>query len=185
MGNLKPSGNYVQSNLGQFWVRRNPLIRIALLAALGVALTQSGCVSLAGDLSVSQSNLNFGKVAIGQASSQNIVVKNSGSITLTLASVAASGPAFTVSGPMLPLVLSEGQSATFTARFAPAAIGKVSGNLQITEHQSSAPQFSGATGSATPSIATIQKTILMAGTGVSATPSISSQPANETVSIGH
>jgi hypothetical protein len=37
MGNLKPSWKHVQSNVGKFWVRRNPLIRIAFLAVLGTS----------------------------------------------------------------------------------------------------------------------------------------------------
>jgi centrosomal CEP192-like protein/Ig-like domain-containing protein/HYDIN/CFA65/VesB family protein len=185
MGDLKPSSGKPKVILGRASSRRNPLIAIAFLATLAATMTQSGCVSLAGGLSLSQSNLNFGKVAIGQASSQTLIVKNSGSGLLTLTSVAASGRDFTVSGPQLPLRLAEGQSATFMARFAPPAPGETSGSLQITESQTaSTPQLSGSGGSATPSIMTIQKTVLMAGTGVSAAPSITSQPASQNVAVG-
>lgn len=179
MGILRPS------DIGRVSNPRSPLVGWVFLAAAGIALTQSGCVSLAGGLSVSQSSLNFGKVAIGQASSQNVVVKNSGSGLMTLTSLAASGRAFTISGPQLPMKLAEGQSATFLAQFAPPAVGEASGSLQITESQASTSQFSGASGSATPSITTAQKTILMAGIGVDpAAVAITVAPNIATVAIG-
>jgi hypothetical protein len=162
----------------------NPFAFILLLAALGVALMQSGCVSLTGSLGLSQSNLNFGKVVIGSSSGQAVTLKNDGGGVITITGIAASGTAFTVSGPQLPLHLVQGQSVTFQARFAPPSVGETSGNLQITETQTSTPQFSGAAGSATPTTTTVRKSILMAGTGVSAAPSITAQPASQNVLPG-
>lgn len=154
------------------------------LAALLSVLAQSGCVSLAGSLSLSQSDLNFGKVSVGAASSQSLTVKNASGGPSTITSIAASARAFTISGPGLPLTLAQGQTATFTARFAPPAIGEVSGSLVITENETSTPQLSGSGGSSAPAITTTRKTIMLAGTGVSATPAITTQPASETVSAG-
>ena len=154
------------------------------LAALGIALSQSGCVSLTGSMSVSQSSLNFGKVPLGSSGSQAVTIRNSGAGPLTISSVAATGGPFTVSGPELPFALAQGQSVTFSARFAPPAIGDVAGSLLITESQTNTPQMSGSSGSAAPTVIMHMKTIAMAGTGVSAAPSITTQPASETVSAG-
>lgn len=163
----------------------NPLIIIVFLVALGMAMTQAGCVSLTGNMSVSQSSLNFGKVPLGSSGTQAVTLSNTAGVPLTITSVAATGGPFTVSGPELPLALSQGQSAIFTARFAPPKIGEDSGSLLITESQSSTTQLSGSSGSATPSVIMQMKTISMAGTGVSAAPSITTQPASEDVSAGH
>ena len=70
------------------------------------------------------------------------------------------------------------------ARFAPSAIGNASGSLLITKTQETTTQPTSGGGSATTSITTDQKAIAMAGTGVSAAPSISTQPVNQTVTAG-
>ena len=163
----------------------NTLNALALLAVLTVIPSLSGCLSLTGNLSLSQSSLNFGRVALGATGAQSLTLKNSGAHPFTITNISASARAFTISGPQLPLTLAQGQSVTFTTRFAPPALGEVSGNLQITENQAgSTPQFSGSAASAAPAIMTIQKMVLMAGTGVSAAPEITSQPANQIVSSG-
>jgi hypothetical protein len=157
---------------------------IIFLVVLVVALTQSGCVSFAGNLTASQSNLSFGNVAIGSSSNQGLTFRNSGTAPLTITKAVATGRAFTVAGPPLPLTLAEGQSATFTASFAPSAVGEASGSLLITQSQASTPQLTGGSGSGTPSITTEQKTIAMAGTGISMAPFITTQPASQTVTAG-
>lgn len=160
---------------------RNFLAIIAFLTVLGTVSTLSGCVSLTGNMSLSQSSLNFGKVVVGSSGSQALTLRNSGASPLTVSDVTANGRGFTVSGPELPLTLAEGQSATFMTRFAPSSIGELSGSLLITENQTSAPQMS-STSSA--SVIMHMKTVVMAGTGISAAPSITGQPTSETVSAG-
>lgn len=149
-----------------------------------MALPQSGCLSLSGNLTPSQTNLSFGNVAIGSSSNQSLTFRNSGTAPSTITKAVASGGGFTVTGPPLLLTLAAGQSTTFMARFAPSAIGSASGSLLITSTQETTPQLTGGSGSATPSIATAQKAIAMAGTGVSAAPSITTQPTSQTVNAG-
>jgi len=139
---------------------------------------------LGGNLSASQSNLSFGDVAIGSSRNQSLTFKNSGTAPITITKAAASGRGFTITGPALPLNLGEGQSATFIARFAPSAVGSASGSLLITKIQTTTPQLTDASGSATPSFTTAQETFAMAGTGVSDAPTIPTQPANQTVTAG-
>ena len=181
---FNPSSTGPRPKRGRVSARRNPFMVIIFLVVLVVALTQSGCVSFAGNLTASQSNLSFGNVAIGSSSNQGLTFRNSGAAPLTITKAVASGNGFTVTGPSLPLTLAEGQSATFMARFAPHTIGEASGSLLITKTQASTPQLTGGSGSATPSITTEQKTFAMAGTGVPVAPSITTQPASRTVTAG-
>ena len=157
---------------------------LILVTLLFVALVQSGCVSYSGNLTASQSNLSFGNVAIGSSSNQSLTFRNSGTAAFTISKAVASGRGFTITGPPLPLTLAEGQTAAFMARFAPSAVGEASGSLLITDTRATTPQLTDASGSETPSNTTQQKTIAMAGTGVSVTPSITTQPASRTVSAG-
>jgi hypothetical protein len=171
-------------NVRRVPVRRNSCIIIVFLVVLIAALPQSGCLSLSGNLTASQTNLSFGNVAIGSSSNQSLTFRNSGTAPFNITRAVASGGGFTVTGPPLPLTLAAGQSTTFMARFAPSAIGSASGSLMITSAQETMPQLTSGSGSATPSIVTEQKTIAMAGTGVSAAPSITTQPASQTVTAG-
>jgi hypothetical protein len=183
MGNVKHNATGFQTGATAAAARRKSFTFLLFLAALVSALTQSGCVSLAGSLGLSQSDLNFGKVTVGATSSQSLTVSNSSGSPTVITSIMASARAFTVSGPGLPLTLSQGQSATFTARFAPPAVGDVSGNLVITENETNSQQLSGTSASGA-AVTTVQKTILMAGTGVSPAPAITSEPGSETISAG-
>jgi hypothetical protein len=184
MYGLNPSSTRPRPNEERVSVRRNPFIVIAFLVVLAAVFPQSGCLSLSGSLTPNQTNLSFGNVAIGSSSNQALTFRNSGTAPSTITRAVASGSGFTVTAPPLPLTLAVGQSTTFMARFAPSAIGSASGSLLITSAQETMPQLTSGSGSATPSIATEQKTIAMAGTGVSAAPSITTQPASQTVTAG-
>src|SRR5579864_1612420 len=181
---LHPNSTRPRANVRRVPVRRNPFIIIIFVAVFMAALPQSGCLSLSGNLTPSQTNLSFGNVAIGSGSNQILTFRNSGAAAATITKAVASGGGFTVTGPPLPLTLAVGQSTTFMARFAPSAIGSASGSLLITSTQETTPQLTSGSGSATPSIVTAQKTIAMAGTGVSTAPSITTQPASQTVTAG-
>jgi Ig-like domain-containing protein/ASPM-SPD-2-Hydin domain-containing protein len=184
MSFLASNSPHVRASVPRISNCRNPFIVLCFLVVLMAALTQSGCVSSSGNLTASQPNLSFGNVAIGSSSNQSLTFRNSGTAPFTITKAVASGGGFTVTGPPLPLTLAQGQNATFMARFAPSAIGNASGSLLITKSQTSTPQLSGGGGSVAPSIITDQKTIAMAGTGVPVAPSITTQPASQTVTAG-
>jgi hypothetical protein len=184
MRHLNPGPTRPRPNVPRVSGRRNPFLVIIFLVALVAALAQSGCVSYSGNLTASQSNLSFGSVAIGSSSNQSLTVRNSGAAPITITQAVVSGGGFTVTGPMLPLTLAGGQSATFMARFAPSTMGSASGSLLITKTQATTPQLTVGGGSAASSITTEQKTIAMAGTGVTAAPSITTQPTGQTVTAG-
>jgi len=161
--------------------RRHRLL--ILVTVYFVALFQSGCVA-PGNLGVSATNLNFGGVPVGSSKSQIVTIMNSGGGPFTITNAAVSGKGFDINAPLLPLTLAVGQSAKFTMRFAPAAIGDTSGSVLITKTQLSSPQLQSGSASTTPSITSQQETIAMTGAGVTATPSITTQPASQTVAVG-
>src|ERR1700680_1697000 len=112
--------------LNRLHTRKVPIYRTILLLlpiALLAALTLSGCASSSGDLVASPRSLSFGNVAMGFSSNQSLTLTNSGTAATTVTQITASGGGFKIKGPALPLMLAEGQSATFATSFAPTGIG--------------------------------------------------------------
>lgn len=101
-----------------------------------VSLPLSGTGTTAGDLVANPTSLSFGSVATGASKSLSGTLTNSGGTSLTISAAAATGNGFSLSGLTLPLTLNAGQNATFSARFAPAATGTVSGSISITSNGS-------------------------------------------------
>jgi hypothetical protein len=161
-------------------------ILLVLSAIALVGLTLSGCTATSGNLAASTTNLSFGSVAIGSSGKQILTLTNSGTAVFTITNTIATGGRFTVTGPQLPLTLTEGQSATFNAIFAPTAIGSTSSSLSITatKSQSTSPQLNGAKVPLTTVVTTQVATITLTGSGVSLKPSITTQPVSQTVIVG-
>jgi len=63
-------------------------------------------------------------------------------------------------------------------------MGDASGSLLITKTQTTAPGMTNGSGLVTPLVNTSQESITMNGTGVPVTPSITTQPVNQTVTAG-
>jgi len=83
---------------------------------------------------LSPTSLNFGTVNLGSTSTQPITVTNSappGSDTLTLVSPVAYYQPYAVTGPVTPLNLTPGQSATFQVTFSPLLVGSTTGAVAI------------------------------------------------------
>jgi hypothetical protein len=154
-----------------------------LAAVLFVMLIQSGCVA-PGNLAVSPTNLNFGKVPIGSSSSQSVTITNSSDAIFTITRASITGRGFGLKAPSLPMTLAAGQSATFTTTFAPAAAGNSSGSVLIARSQVSSTQLQSVSTSATQSVPPQQTVVTMTGSGVPVTPSITAQPASQTVMAG-
>jgi hypothetical protein len=91
-----------------------------------------------GTLAVTPGTLNFGSVITGSSASQNLTVTaNTASVTISQANVTGAG--FSISGLTLPVTLAAGQSATFQVRFAPTAVGSVSGSVSLVSNGSNSP----------------------------------------------
>jgi hypothetical protein len=84
-------------------------------------------------LSVNPGSIAFGSVAVGNNSSQTITLTNSGTSSITISSASASGTGFTMSA-LSATTLNAGNSATFTAKFAPASTGGTTGAITITSN---------------------------------------------------
>jgi hypothetical protein len=83
--------------------------------------------------------LNFSNVTVGLKSQQAVTLTNSGSATLTISSLNATGAGFSVTGPTLPLNLAPNQSATATVTFAPSAGGQAQGTVTIASNAPNSP----------------------------------------------
>ncbi|MGI9102809.1 MAG: choice-of-anchor D domain-containing protein [Terriglobales bacterium] len=94
-----------------------------------VAAVPSYCVSYS--LTATPSAINFGSVSVGKTSVQAVVLTNTGTGNLNIASDSLTAAGFAITGLALPQTLSPGQSSTFTVSFAPASAGTYSATLSL------------------------------------------------------
>jgi hypothetical protein len=91
-------------------------------------------------LSSSTSNLAFGSILVGSASSsQSITLTNTGSGTVTISQVASSNAAFKLSGFSASVSLSPGQSLPLALDFAPSVVGSATGSLTVSSNATNSP----------------------------------------------
>lgn len=83
-------------------------------------------------LACSPSVINFGQVGVGQSTTQPVVVTNRGETTATISAIMVSDSEFQVTGIKLPVVLSPGESASLSVKFAPTEMGSTTGNVSFT-----------------------------------------------------
>jgi Abnormal spindle-like microcephaly-assoc'd, ASPM-SPD-2-Hydin/Transmembrane protein 131-like N-terminal len=127
---------------------------VNVVAAVTGAGVQAG-------LSVTPSSVSFGSVVTGSTNSQTIQLKNSGTASLTVSQVAATGSGFSVSGVSAPFTLAPGASSTFNVQYAPTAAGAVNGSVSIVSNAPNSPA-----------------TLSLSGTGVAATRTLSVSPGS-------
>ncbi len=92
----------------------------------------------AGQLAVSPSSLDFGKVAVGDKATKTGTLK-AGNSRVTVTSADWSGEGYSVSGIAFPLTVAAGQSVSFTVTFAPQKGGSSSGNISFLSDASNSP----------------------------------------------
>ena len=91
-------------------------------------------------LSVNPTNIDFGDVAVGGASTQSVLMTNAGNANLTVTAANVTGAGFSITPPLtLPLTLTPGQTSSFTARFAPTATGAVAGSISLVSNATNSP----------------------------------------------
>jgi hypothetical protein len=112
-------------------------------------------------LSATPTSASFGSVVTGSTNSQTIQLKNTGTASLTVSQVAATGSGFSVSGASVPLALAPGQSSTFNVQYAPTVAGAVNGSISIVSTAPNSPA-----------------TVSLSGTGVAATRTLSVSPGS-------
>ena len=87
-------------------------------------------------LSLLNSSLDFGSVAIGNSRTLTVTATNSESASITISSVAISTKYFSLVAPSLPIAVAAGQSTTISIKFVPNAGGTFSATLAITSDPS-------------------------------------------------
>ena len=103
-------------------------------ASANLSLTGAG--QAAATLAANPASVNFGSVQVGANQPQTITLNNGSSSAITITQASASGTGFSMSGLSLPATLNAGQSASFTATFAPSAAGSATGSIAITSNAS-------------------------------------------------
>src|SRR5437667_416565 len=99
---------------------------------LNVPLSGSGVTP--GTLGASPSSLSFGTVLVGNNSSLQETLTNTGGSSVTISQANVSGSGFSVSG--VPATLAAGQSANFNVTFAPQSSAAVTGSVSIVSNAS-------------------------------------------------
>ena len=97
-------------------------------------------------IQVSPTSINFGNAVVGISLSQALIIRNTGTATLTISQVTATGSALSVSGFSLPLNVSAGQQTTITVAFLPTVVGSASGNISIVSNAPTSPTSVGLSG---------------------------------------
>ena len=103
-------------------------------AGTKIGTTSSSSPSPTGNLSPSNSALNFGAIQVGNTKSMSVALTNTGtqSATVQVSQVTAAGPGFALAGVALPVTLAAGQSITLFVHFTPTSASSASGNVSIT-----------------------------------------------------
>jgi len=129
-------------------------------STMTIPLTGSGAQA---GLSVSPSTFNFGSVVDGQTKSQTFTITNTGTASLTVAQISASGAAYSVSGLNTPATVAAGATATFSVLFAPTTAGTLAGSISIASNAPNSPNA-----------------VSLTGTGVAASVTLSASPTSLT-----
>ncbi len=115
------------------------LIAILILDGCAGLLNGAGGSTQSGSLQLNPVTVNFGKVALGKQSTQNVSITNPGKNTVTVTQVGVSNPQFALSGVTPPLSLPSGQTASFSISVKPTTAGSVSGTLSVVHDASTTP----------------------------------------------
>jgi hypothetical protein len=106
---------------------------VALTSTAATAtLPLTGAGLAVGALGANPASVSFGSVQVGNNQAQTVTLTNGGASSVTITQASASGTGFRLSGLNLPTTLNSGQSASFTATFAPNAAGGATGSIAVT-----------------------------------------------------
>ena len=84
-------------------------------------------------LTVSESSLNFGNVAVSNSQSKDVTITNSGNANVVIAGISVTGAGFSVGGGS-DMTLAPNQSETLTVNFNPKSKGSLAGTLTISSN---------------------------------------------------
>jgi hypothetical protein len=115
---------------------------------LAVALAGTG-VSRILQLTPTPSSLNFGSITTGTSAAQSVTLTNTGNSSVSVSGITVSGTGFSTTPFALPVTLAAGQSTSFSATFAPASTGSLSGSITVTSNAANSPLVISLAGSGT------------------------------------
>jgi hypothetical protein len=124
------------------------LVSDAPISPASLSLSGTGVQSSSPAISVTPASLTFSSVTVGRSGTHSVAVSNTGSAILSITAANMTGSTFSVSGLVLPLNLSPGQSSDFSVKFVPTAAGSVTGDVSLVSNASGSPAQVGLTGSA-------------------------------------
>ena len=149
---------------GTLTVQTDTGVSSAQVALAGTATTAPP------QINVSSTSLNLGSATVGTTAQGTLTITNVGGANLIISLISLSGGPFGVSGIATPGTIAPGGSATLSVSFSPTTAGSGSGGITIAGNDPQTPTT----------------TITLTGTGTSAAiaPTITIQPANQTVTAG-
>jgi len=112
---------------------------------LAISLSGTG---MQPDLTMSPSSLNFSSVTVGQTSSQNVTLTNSGNRNLTVNLATLTGTGFGMTGLALPKTIAAGGNISFSVSFTPTSTAGETGSIVFTDSAPNSPQTLPLAGSA-------------------------------------
>src|SRR5258705_10376211 len=90
-------------------------------------------------IQINPTSMTFANVVVGASLSQALIIRNTGTATLTISQLTATGPGFSVSGFSLPLNVGAGQQTTITVAFVWPAVGQAPGTISIVSDAATSP----------------------------------------------
>ena len=121
-------------------------------------------------ISVSSTSLNLGSTTVGATANGSLTLANPGGANLIISLISVSGSPFGVSGISTPGTIVPGGSVNMNVSFSPTTAGGDSGSITVTSNDPQTPTA----------------IITLAGSGTSSpvVPTITTQPASQTVTAG-
>ncbi|MFZ3216971.1 MAG: choice-of-anchor D domain-containing protein [Candidatus Acidiferrales bacterium] len=105
-----------------------------------LVIALSGSVTAAQpQLTISPASVVFGSVSVGSSGTKTVTLTNAGNATLTVTQATPAGSGFSMTGASLPMTITAGNSASFSAVFAPSATGAASGSIAVTSNAPGSP----------------------------------------------
>ena len=155
-------------------------------STLAIALSGSG--QTPGMLTASSSTISFGGIPVGNSSSQQETLTNTGGTDVKVSAAVVNGNNFNITGLSLPMTLIPGQSFTFGVSYTPASGGSDSGGITVTSDAANSTLTVVLSGSGTVpgqlgiSPATLDFGTVIVGQNKSMTANLSASGSNVTVS---
>ncbi len=116
------------------WLHINLLA--VVLAAVGCGTGGGASLPAPAILTMYNSNVDFGDVAVGNASTLAVTFSNTGGTALTLQQDSVSGTGFSTAGVGAGVTLTPGQYVALAVSFNPSATGKTTGTVTLTSSTS-------------------------------------------------